>query len=106
MKNPVFALLARCNTGFYPWQKAALAVLILVYIASPVDIMPDIIPLVGWGDDVGALYLLCRILGSPTLPKRDDTDDAVSAAAPAQRTQQRPQPRAAMVRREHVGGAR
>ncbi len=34
----------------------------MVYIISPVDAIPDIIPIVGWLDDIGVLGLLITAL--------------------------------------------
>lgn len=36
-----------------PLWKKAIAVLAVAYIASPVDMVPDVIPVLGWLDDVG-----------------------------------------------------
>lgn len=38
------------------WRKAA-AALSLLYVVSPVDVIPDIIPVVGWLDDLGVVGL-------------------------------------------------
>lgn len=38
------------------WKKAAFAAA-LVYLALPIDAVPDILPLVGWLDDAGMLAL-------------------------------------------------
>ena len=34
-----------------PWFAKALGVLVLVYLISPIDIIPDFIPVLGWIDD-------------------------------------------------------
>lgn len=38
--------------------KWLLAVAVLGYVLSPADLIPDVVPLVGWLDDIGALTLL------------------------------------------------
>jgi len=44
-----------------PLRKGALA-LALLYIISPLDALPDVIPVVGWLDDIGVLGLLVTTL--------------------------------------------
>ncbi|MFD0531671.1 YkvA family protein [Kitasatospora arboriphila] len=41
--------------GVGPGKLAALAVLCAVYLLSPIDAVPDIIPFVGWTDDTAVL---------------------------------------------------
>ena len=53
------------------WSKAAF-VLALLYVVSPVDLVPDIVPVLGWLDDVGVLGLATTLL----LSSRPRTVDA------------------------------
>jgi uncharacterized membrane protein YkvA (DUF1232 family) len=39
----------------FNWVMAAI---LGVYIASPLDLLPDFIPIAGWGDDIAALVLM------------------------------------------------
>ncbi len=39
-----------------PWRKAV-AVFAVLYALSPVDLIPDVLPVIGWLDDVGVLGL-------------------------------------------------
>ncbi len=67
MANPLSRILDRCATGFPVMQKVGLTVLGMLYVLSPIDLLPDVIPVLGWGDDAYVLYVLARVWGSPTL---------------------------------------
>ncbi|ABO90355.1 hypothetical protein WH06_17920 [Aeromonas salmonicida subsp. salmonicida] len=41
-----------------PWWAKGLVILILLYGLSPVDLIPDVVPLLGWCDDLTLLLLL------------------------------------------------
>ncbi len=46
-----------------PWKAKAVAGLIAAYLVSPIDVIPDFVPLIGWLDDVivaraGVAYVL------------------------------------------------
>ena len=41
-----------------PWWARGLVILILLYGISPVDLVPDMIPLFGWLDDATLLLIL------------------------------------------------
>lgn len=41
-----------------PWGIIASIVVALVYIASPIDLIPDVIPVIGYTDDVAFLLLV------------------------------------------------
>jgi hypothetical protein len=42
------------------WKRAVIGVLALLYLLSPLDLVPDWIPLVGWLDDIGVLAWAAR----------------------------------------------
>jgi uncharacterized membrane protein YkvA (DUF1232 family) len=42
------------------WKRAVIGVLALLYVLSPLDLVPDWIPLVGWLDDIGLLAWAAR----------------------------------------------
>ncbi len=41
-----------------PWWAKGLLILILLYGISPVDLIPDLVPIFGWFDDISLLLLL------------------------------------------------
>lgn len=54
----VFSMLKDYSTGVYttcPWRTIAVLVGALAYVLSPLDLIPDFIPIVGWADDCLAL---------------------------------------------------
>ncbi|MBB6581600.1 YkvA family protein [Ralstonia solanacearum] len=62
-----------------PWWLMPAALLLVGYVVSPIDLIPDVIPVIGWVDDIVlvplALHALLR-----ALPERV-REDARSAAA-------------------------
>ena len=45
-----------------PWLRFGLPVIGLIYLISPIDILPDVIPVLGQMDDVAVLMLLAQLL--------------------------------------------
>ena len=46
-----------------PWKTMALAGVLFLYVFSPIDIIPDYIPFVGYIDDLVLLSFLVRSVG-------------------------------------------
>lgn len=44
-----------------PWKAALSALLAVAYGASPLDVIPDVIPLLGWLDDAVAVPVLLAL---------------------------------------------
>lgn len=40
-----------------PWSVRLVAVAVIAYVLDPIDLIPDVIPLLGWLDDLGVLRL-------------------------------------------------
>lgn len=45
-----------------PWIRKGLVVLGALYLFSPLDLIPDVVPLVGWLDDLGVLAAIAMWL--------------------------------------------
>lgn len=62
--NKVQALYSFIKDPEAPWTTKAIAVGALLYLVSPIDAIPDFIPVVGLLDDVGVIGLAVNTLNS------------------------------------------
>jgi uncharacterized membrane protein YkvA (DUF1232 family) len=69
MSNPFRKVLDQCAIGFPLWQKWLMTGAVAIYVVSPVDALPDVIPPITWLDDLFMVYVLVRVWRSPTLPR-------------------------------------
>jgi uncharacterized membrane protein YkvA (DUF1232 family) len=66
LKNEVAALSLACGDPKTPWQARAVVVCVVAYALSPIDLIPDFIPILGYLDDLillplGIVLALCLI---------------------------------------------
>ena len=52
LKREVYALYFACRDSRVPWYAKALAVTIVAYAFSPIDLIPDFIPVLGYLDEL------------------------------------------------------
>jgi uncharacterized membrane protein YkvA (DUF1232 family) len=57
LKTELHALALACGHPGVPWYTKALALLVVAYALSPIDLIPDFIPVVGYLDDLLLLPL-------------------------------------------------
>ena len=57
LKTEIYALTVACRDPRTPWIARALALLIVAYAFSPIDLIPDFIPVLGVLDDLILLPL-------------------------------------------------
>jgi uncharacterized membrane protein YkvA (DUF1232 family) len=50
-KRDAYAIYLAARDPRVPWDAKALAFLVTAYILGPVDLIPDFIPILGYGDD-------------------------------------------------------
>lgn len=66
-----------------PWGTIVSLLTALIYGASPIDIIPDLIPLLGWSDDVAVVATLVTYAGVAYLRwKRGQAANARANQAP------------------------
>ena len=53
---------------FVSWHRKAIVVGALIYFISPIDTIPDLVPLFGYLDDLGVITALMKFLGSELIP--------------------------------------
>ena len=92
LRRDVLALYLVCRDPRVPWYAKALAAAIVAYALSPVDLVPDVIPVLGYLDDlilipIGVL-LVRRLVPGGVLDEcrtraRDMTEKPVSRAGAA-----------------------
>ena len=67
-----------------PWASKALALFVVGYALSPIDLIPDFIPVLGYLDDVillpGLIWLAVRLIPAPVLAECRQRADAWIAA--------------------------
>ena len=47
-----------------PWQSIAAIVAALAYVLSPIDLIPDFIPVIGYVDDLAVIALCLKLVGN------------------------------------------
>ncbi len=71
LKRDTFALYLACRDHRTPWYARALAGAIVAYALSPIDLIPDFIPVLGYLDDLlivpAGLALAVRLIPAPVL---------------------------------------
>lgn len=58
MRLSLASALAWLRDRSVPAAHKLVGILALIYVASPVDLVPDFIPIVGWLDDAGVIALV------------------------------------------------
>lgn len=52
LKREVKALALACRDPRVPWSARVLAIVVVAYALSPIDLIPDVIPVLGYLDDL------------------------------------------------------
>ena len=88
IKRDTLALYLAARHPATPWYAKVLALLIAGYALSPIDLIPDFIPVLGYVDDVillpAAIVLCVRLIPPPVLAEcRGEAERRFAAGRPA-----------------------
>jgi uncharacterized membrane protein YkvA (DUF1232 family) len=91
LRRDVFALYLAARDARVPWYAKALALATAAYALSPIDLIPDFIPVLGYLDDVVilplAILLTVRLIPAEVMADlRMQAAQRLAATPPASRT--------------------
>lgn len=69
----ILALYRYMKDSSVGWGRKAIVVTALIYFITPIDAIPDFVPLFGYLDDLGVLTALLKFLGAELVPFYDVT---------------------------------
>lgn len=78
LKRQIFILYFACKDERVPWHAKAFTACVVAYAFSPIDIIPDFIPILGYLDDV-ILVPIGIMIALKMIPKNVLTDCEVKA---------------------------
>lgn len=64
----ITALFRYMKDPYVSWHRKAIVVGALVYFISPIDAIPDLVPLFGYLDDLGVITAVLKFLGHELIP--------------------------------------
>src|SRR5512133_1954353 len=71
LEGQVYALYLAYRHPLTPWYAKVLALAVVAYALSPIDLIPDFIPVLGYLDDLlivpGGILLVARLVPPPVL---------------------------------------
>ena len=86
LKRETFTLYLACRHPRVPWYAKLLALIVVAYALSPIDLIPDFIPVLGYLDDLVliplGLMLVIRLITEDVLAEcRQKSEEIVGKAA-------------------------
>ncbi|NVM90973.1 YkvA family protein [Variovorax sp. UC74_104] len=80
LKRDGVTLWFACRHAATPWYAKALGMFVVAYALSPIDLIPDFVPVLGYVDDVlllpGLIWLTIRLIPAPVLAECRERADA------------------------------
>ena len=87
LKKETYVIYLACKDSRVPWYARALAAIVVAYALSPIDLIPDIIPVIGYLDDLIlvplGIVLVIRIIKPKILEDcRQQAEAAIDRSTP------------------------
>jgi uncharacterized membrane protein YkvA (DUF1232 family) len=87
LKQETYAIYLACKDSRVPWYARALAAIVVAYALSPIDLIPDVIPIIGYLDDLVlvplGIILVKRMIPPVVLQEcREQAQTATSQSTP------------------------
>lgn len=87
LKKETYTIYFACKDSRVPWYARLLAVCVVAYAVSPIDLIPDIIPVIGYLDDLIlvplGIFLVLRMIPASVLAEcRQKAETAVNSEPP------------------------
>ena len=87
LKRETYALYLACRDPRVPWYARVLAACVVGYAFSPIDLIPDAIPVLGYLDDLllvpVGIWLVLKMIPSPVMAEcRGRADRAMASGRP------------------------
>lgn len=87
LKKETYAIYLACKDSRVPWYARALAAVVVAYALSPIDLIPDVIPVIGYLDDLIlvplGIALVVKMIPPPVLAEcREKAETAMSQTTP------------------------
>ena len=87
LKKETYAIYLACKDSRTPWYARALAALVVAYAVSPIDLIPDVIPVIGYLDDLVlvplGIILVLRMIPPAVLKNcREQAEAVIDRAIP------------------------
>lgn len=69
--NELKALYRYMTNKYVPWYRKSIVIVALIYFISPIDAIPDFVPLAGYLDDLGVITAVIKYMGHELVPYYD-----------------------------------
>jgi uncharacterized membrane protein YkvA (DUF1232 family) len=85
LKRETFTLCLACRHPRAPWYAKLLALIVVAYALSPIDLIPDFIPVIGYLDDLVliplGITLVIRLIPEDVLAECRETSEEIVGRA-------------------------
>lgn len=90
LKNETYAIYIACKDPRVPWYARVFAGFVVAYAFSPIDLIPDVIPILGYLDDLilvplGIMLVIKMIPPDVMAQCREKAEAAISQGKPTSR---------------------